>query len=121
MPLVIFSQLLPSSLIKVVVLSLLALVNLCVKVMGAADVLACRATEVMFSVALSMLIKIFACVVVVAALPFLTLVVMVVDDELVVVDVVEAVTNAVVLSRETNSTFLSSEWLVVSFVTVRLA
>ena len=36
-------------------------------------------------------------------------------------DVVEAVTNAVVLSRETNSTFFSSEWLVVSFVTVRLA
>ena len=79
--LVIFNKLLPSSLIKVVVLSLLALVNLCVKVMGAEDVLVCRVAEVMFSVALSMLIKIFACVVVVVALPFLTLVVVVVDDE----------------------------------------
>ena len=120
--LVILNKLLPSSLIKVVVLSLLALINLCEKLMGAADMLVCRVAELMFPVAFDMLILIFACVVVVAAFPFVTVVVMVVDEGgcLVVVDVVEAVTNAVVLSRETNSTFFSSEWLVVSFVTVRL-
>lgn len=121
--LVILNKLLPSSLIKVVVLSLLALINLCEKLMGAADMLVCRVAELMFPVAFDMLISIFACVLVVAALPFATVVVMVVDEGgcLVVVNVVEAVTNAVVLSRETNSTFFSSEWLVVSFVTVRLA